>query len=193
MLTTDHAQSGLGNFTTAGDTEEVTCNEEKSESAGAANNPESPDEEGLSSPEDEPCGLIYARVSSGNQLKGDEDDEDTEYDEGSIEGQIEELTELANKEGIHLPYDPITDEAKTGTNFDRGGIQEVFEISKRKDIDYLSVEKVDRIGRSAPEPSFEGSFPDPPEVLAIVPPVLSILMCAISPLLIRYLIQSCGK
>lgn len=49
-------------------------------------------------------------------------------DEGSIDGQIEELETVAKKEGIEVPYDPIVDKAKTGTNFDREGIQQVFEI-----------------------------------------------------------------
>jgi DNA invertase Pin-like site-specific DNA recombinase len=63
----------------------------------------------------------------------------------------EELEKIAERKGIKLPYDPITDEAETGTNFDRDGIQEVFEKTKRKDIDYLLVEKVDRVGRTAAE------------------------------------------
>jgi len=99
--------------------------------------------------EDAPKGLVYARVSSGGQLDGETSD--SGYDEGSISGQIEELEDLAEKEGIELPHDPITDEAQTGTNFNREGIQEVFEIAKREEIDYLLVEKVDRVGRSAPE------------------------------------------
>jgi len=79
------------------------------------------------------------------------DDDDEGLDEGSIEGQVEELEEIAERKGIKLPYDTITDEAETGTDFDRDGIQEVFEKAKRKDIDYLLVEKVDRVGRTAAE------------------------------------------
>jgi DNA invertase Pin-like site-specific DNA recombinase len=94
-------------------------------------------------------GLIYARVSSDGQRDGEAND--NEPDEGSIKGQIEEMEKIAQQEGIDLPYDPITDEAETGTDFDRQGIQQVFETVKRRDIDYLLVEKVDRIGRSAPE------------------------------------------
>jgi len=96
-------------------------------------------------------GIIYARVSSEGQKKGKNSEENEGYDEGSIQGQIDELKELAEKEGIEITYDPIVDEAETGTNFDRDGIQEVFEVAKRKDIDYLLTEKVDRLGRSAPE------------------------------------------
>lgn len=107
--------------------------------------------------DDSPTGLIYARVSSDKQRKGttrddgDVDEDDGVLDEGSIEGQVEELEEIAERRGIQLPYDPIADEAETGTDFDRDGIQEVFEKTKRKDIDYLLVEKVDRVGRTAAE------------------------------------------
>lgn len=152
-LTTSRTQSGLTNFfksedsEPSGDTEpEDHFNEDRGKEDSDSNN----DDE-TSSRSDTVRGLIYARVSSGNQLKSEGDDEEVEYDEGSIEGQIDELTELAKNEGIELPYDPISDEAKTGTDFDRDGIQEVFEVSKRKDINCLLVEKVDRIGRSAPE------------------------------------------
>ncbi len=110
---------------------------------------ENDDDETNSVDEDKPRGLIYARVSSQKQLDSESEDED--YDEGSIAGQVEDLTELAKNEGIHLPLDPITDEAETGTNFDRDGIQKVFNYSKNNDIDYLLVEKIDRIGRNAPE------------------------------------------
>jgi len=92
-------------------------------------------------------GIIYARVSSDKQRKRDSKG----VERGSIQGQIEEMEDIAGREGIELPYDPITDEAKTGTNFDRDGIKTVFEIAKQPDISYLLVEKVDRIGRTAPE------------------------------------------
>jgi len=105
-----------------------------------------------------PIGLIYARVSSDGQLENTSDGSDgtdgqksESPDEGSIQGQISQLEQVAEDNGIALPYDPITDEAETGTNFDRDGIERVFNISKQKNIDYLLVEKIDRIGRSAPE------------------------------------------
>jgi DNA invertase Pin-like site-specific DNA recombinase len=115
---------------------------------------ESDDDEQSSGADDEddrPIGLIYARVSSTGQLSDDEDDNSDGPDEGSIEGQIEELEKLANKEGIALPYEPITDEAETGTDFDRDGIRKVFNICRREAVDYLLTEKIDRIGRNAPE------------------------------------------
>lgn len=99
-------------------------------------------------------GLIYARVSSEKQQKIKNDDgdrNDNVFDEGSIEGQIEELEQIAENKEIDLPYDPIVDGAKSGTNFDRDGIKEVFEKAKHKKFDFLLVEKVDRIGRSAAE------------------------------------------
>ena len=152
-LTTSAEQSELGNFDKSGDHKEIAQN--RTQSAETHNTSGSSSEEPTGS-EENLRGLIYARVSSGGQLKGEEDAENSDggapgYDEGSIEGQIDELTELAKSEDICLPYDPITDEAQTGTDFDRDGIQEVFERSKQDDIDFLLVEKVDRIGRSAPE------------------------------------------
>lgn len=116
-----------------------------------------PDDDGDDNPEqayedNRKVGIIYARVSSDGQTSDDNDNMDDENpDEGSIQGQISELVEIAHDEGIALPYDPFIDEAKTGTNFDREAIQRVFEVCKQKDIDYLLVEKIDRIGRNAPE------------------------------------------
>ena len=150
-LVVDYSQSGLRNFTTGDGSKRTTPEQKNAEDVVGSGDPDRIEDEELPDSSDEPCGLIYARVSSGNQLKSAEDDKNGDFDEGSIRGQIDELTELASKEEIHLPLDPISDEAKTGTNFDRDGIQEVFEVCKRKDIDYLLVEKVDRVGRSAPE------------------------------------------
>lgn len=105
--------------------------------------------------EDDPSkkALIYARVSSHKQMEEEGDDEngDEDIDEGSIDGQIEELKEIARQRDLELAHEPITDEAQTGTDFDRDGIQKVFRLAQRDDIGYLLVEKIDRIGRSAPE------------------------------------------
>ncbi len=102
--------------------------------------------------EDGSVGIIYARVSSHKQVSDtDGDDSEGGHNEGSLAGQIEELREIADRNGIELPYDPIVDKAESGTDFDRDGIQELFERAKRKHIDYVLVEKVDRIGRCAPE------------------------------------------
>ena len=124
-----------------------------------------PDHDGNGNPEsahedDQDVGIIYARVSSDGQTGDDDggenanedgDEANEKPDEGSIQGQISELEDIAEKEDIALPYEHFTDEAETGTDFDRDEIQRVFEISKQKDIDYLLVEKIDRIGRNAPE------------------------------------------
>ncbi len=115
------------------------------------------DDDGDDSPEQthkdqKEVGIIYARVSSDGQTADTDDDaDDEEPDSGSIEGQISELRDIAEEEGIALPYDPFIDEAETGTNFNREAIKRVFEVSTQKDIDYLLVEKIDRIGRNAPE------------------------------------------
>lgn len=123
---------------------------------GGSGDPGAPDSEDY---EDDPVGLIYARVSSDGQVDRDDDDESesneaSETDKGSIEGQISQLEGIAEKKGISLPFDPIVDEAETGTNFDRDGIRRVFKLAKFKDIDYLLVEKIDRIGRNAAETLF---------------------------------------
>jgi len=114
----------------------------------SAQEPKVEDSTSEETPEDEldnlAQGIIYARVSSNKQC-------DKDNDKGSIEGQIEEMKDIAEKENIEIACDPITDKAQTGTNFDRDGIQEVFEKAKQPEISYLLVEKVDRIGRSAPE------------------------------------------
>lgn len=89
--------------------------------------------------------LIYARVSSHEQVDADSDTED----EGSIDDQVSEARSIADKQGLELAHEPIKDKAQTGTNFDRDGIQKVFQLSKQDEIDYLIVQSVDRIGRSA--------------------------------------------
>ena len=156
-LTASKSQSKLDSFT-QGETHATESPQElvqeKSMSGNDSDTPPNPEGGGSDSTPDSsdgPNGIIYARVSSGGQLNGNERADGNGEDDGSISGQISELEDLAEKQGIALPYDPITDEAKTGTNFDRDGIQEVFELSKRDEIDFLLVEKIDRIGRSAPE------------------------------------------
>lgn len=103
--------------------------------------------------DDQPVGIIYARVSSGGQTEDDDEDSNNgdsdEIDSGSIEGQIEQLREVAEKLDIRLPFDPFIDKAQTGQNFDREAIKNVFRTAKKEDIDYVFVEKVDRVGRDA--------------------------------------------
>jgi DNA invertase Pin-like site-specific DNA recombinase len=124
--------------------------------------PPSPDDSGdpgASDPEeqeDKSVAIIYVRVSSNGQVRtpsdsGTVENESGDVDKGSIQGQISQLKKLAETNDMAVPYDPIVDEAQTGTNFDRDGIRRVFEIAKRDEIDYLLVEKIDRIGRNAAE------------------------------------------
>lgn len=154
LLTTGGTQSDLEKFQPE-DGPTITAPDEPDSTGGInkkeTESPSDPEggNSGANDGEDNPPqGVIYARVSSGSQLDGNSEDEG---DEGSIDGQISELEDLAENNGIDLPYDPITDKAETGTNFDRDGIQEVFEVAKQERIKFLLVEKIDRIGRSAPE------------------------------------------
>lgn len=102
--------------------------------------------------EDTKIGLIYARVSSNSQSSNDDDEEEDEGD--SIGDQIETMESIAENHDIKIPYEPIIDDAETGTNFNRDGIQRVFHLCVEQDIDHLLVEKVDRIGRSAAETTY---------------------------------------
>lgn len=86
-------------------------------------------------------GVIYARVSSKKQAEQG----------NSIDRQIENLRAQAADLDIALPFDPIKDEGQTGTNFNRDGIKQVFEMARDEQITHLLVDEVDRIGRAAPE------------------------------------------
>lgn len=98
-------------------------------------------DEDVSDGEDNPeTGVIYARESDLSSVK----------DGRNMEGQIGELQDLAEREGIKLVSDPITDEGQTGTNFDREGIREVF-ARVQKGIDFLLVDDISRLGRSTAE------------------------------------------
>ncbi len=93
-------------------------------------------------------GLIYARVSSSDQVK---DEADGSRNVGSLDTQISEGKEIFKDHGIELSHPPIKDKAQTGTDFDRDGIQKIFRLAQRDDVGYLFVQSVDRIGRSAAE------------------------------------------
>lgn len=129
--------------------DQITGANQPDETDDSDTNDDDEDAQELADEDDKKVGIIYARVSSTSQTK-DSDDEN-KVDSGSIEGQISDLEDIAERKGIELPYDPFVDKAKTGTNFDRDGIKRVFQVSLQNDIDYLLVEKVDRIGRHAPE------------------------------------------
>jgi DNA invertase Pin-like site-specific DNA recombinase len=88
-------------------------------------------------------GVRYIRVSSLGQKEG--------Y---SLETQLDTLKSVANGHDIDLPFSHIRDEGRTGTNFDREGIEEVLTLAKNGEIDTLLVANLSRIGRKAPETIF---------------------------------------
>lgn len=92
-----------------------------------------------SSDDPDDVGAGYARVSKDEQK------------EHSIPTQLNNIEKAANREGILLPFEPIVDEGKTGQNFDRPGILEVFDLAKEGKITHLLVDELSRIGRNAPE------------------------------------------
>lgn len=89
-----------------------------------------------SSPEEE-YAVIYARVSSNEQTDG-----------RSIPAQIDALKSIADDFDVTLCEEPICDEGKSGTDFDREGIMEVFRLAKEGKISYLFVDDIDRLGRT---------------------------------------------
>lgn len=96
-------------------------------------------------------GLIYARVSSSGQVDSSEDSDGNNGHEGSIDDQVDEMKEVAKDLGVPLYSEPIKDKAKTGTDFDREGIEQIFQLSQEEQVGYLFAQEVDRIGRSAAE------------------------------------------
>ncbi|WP_177197645.1 recombinase family protein [Halogranum rubrum] len=86
-------------------------------------------------------GVIYARVSTAEQAK----------DGDSLETQVKKLVVRAREDGVTLIRDPITEDGETGTDFDRSGIKEVFELAQTGKITHLYVNEISRIGRNAAE------------------------------------------
>ena len=86
--------------------------------------------------------LIYGRVSTNDQ-----------YENGkSLDRQVEKGREgIDGDEDAVLIHEPITDDGKTGTNFQRSGIKKVFDLASRGLVDRLYITKLNRIGRCAPE------------------------------------------
>ncbi|WP_175459657.1 recombinase family protein [Natronorubrum sediminis] len=93
--------------------------------------------------EAEKCVLIYVRVSSNEQKE----------DGRSLESQEDELTSIVDANPNMRTYmqEPIRDEGKTGTNFEREGIQRVAELAHNDEVTHLFVDTIDRIGRSVAE------------------------------------------
>ena len=80
-------------------------------------------------------GVIYARYSSYGQT------------EQSIEGQVRECLEYAEKNGIHV-VDTYIDRAMTGTNDNRTDFQRMIKDSAKKAWDVILVYKLDRFSRN---------------------------------------------
>ena len=78
--------------------------------------------------------VIYARYSSHNQT------------EQSIEGQLRECTEFAERKGYTI-IDTYCDQAISGTTDNRPRFQQMIEDSKQKQFDIIIVWKIDRFSR----------------------------------------------
>lgn len=85
-------------------------------------------------------GIIYIRVSCQKQKKQGR----------SLTDQKESLKIEAQEREIKVE-EIIADGAKSGTDFDREGIKKVHRLANEKDISYLLVDEIDRIGRHAIE------------------------------------------
>lgn len=120
-------------------TQDETSSPVVSEGEAASETPD-PSEDTGGSDNDQPLGIIYARVSSENQVKNG----------NGLDDQIERLRGVAEERGIRLVEEPLKDAGKTGRNFDRSGIQRVWELAEKEGVSYLLVDDIDRIGRCAP-------------------------------------------
>lgn len=79
--------------------------------------------------------VIYARYSSEKQ------------NEQSIEGQIDEILQFANREGYNI-IDTYIDRAMTGRSDDRPSFQKMIGDSKNHIFQYVIVYKLDRFSRN---------------------------------------------
>lgn len=86
-------------------------------------------------------GVIYARVSSNEQVESG-------Y---GLETQVSDLREIAEERNVELVREPIKDAGESGTDFERDGIKEVFQLATEGEITHLLVDDADRLGRSAPQ------------------------------------------
>jgi len=92
----------------------------------------------------QPRGVIYARVSSQRQAE----------DGHSLREQEENLRRIAEERDINLVAKPIKDAGETGTNFDRPGIRKVRRLACQDEIEYVLVDAIDRVGRTAAETTY---------------------------------------
>ena len=84
-------------------------------------------------------GFIYARYSPGPQQT-----------EASIEGQVRECKEYAERNGIRI-INIYSDSKQTGRNSDRAGFQQMLRDCKRGGVSVVLVWKIDRFGRNRAE------------------------------------------
>lgn len=90
-------------------------------------------------PEQLITGFIYARYSPGPQQT-----------EASIEGQVRECKEYADRNGIRI-INVYSDSKQTGRNSDRAGFQQMLRDCKRGGVSVVLVWKIDRFGRNRAE------------------------------------------
>lgn len=81
--------------------------------------------------------LAYCRVSTNNQKE----------DGLSIDTQKKMVLEKVQEMGGELVEEVYADEAKTGTNMNRNGLQNLLARCSKKDIDYLIVQDTSRLSR----------------------------------------------
>jgi DNA invertase Pin-like site-specific DNA recombinase/uncharacterized protein YbaR (Trm112 family) len=89
-------------------------------------------------------GIIYARQSKKEQ-------EENSY---SIQGQIDDMTKIAQEHNIELLYEPLTDPATRGYKIHRPGIDKLIREhidDDGKKIDFVLTVDVDRLGRNESE------------------------------------------
>ena len=84
-------------------------------------------------------GYIYARYSPGPQQT-----------EASIEGQVRECKEYADRNGIRI-INVYSDSKQTGRNDKRAGFQQMLRDCKRGGVSVVLVWKLDRFGRNRAE------------------------------------------
>ncbi|WP_179213611.1 recombinase family protein [Halorubrum vacuolatum] len=84
---------------------------------------------------------MYRRVSTDEQKENGR----------SLDSQKEELTAVLNNRADARLIEDITDEGRSGTDFNRDGIQKVGRLAQRDDVTHLLVDTIDRIGRTVPE------------------------------------------
>ncbi|WP_152039934.1 recombinase family protein [Salinigranum salinum] len=85
--------------------------------------------------------LIYARVSDDKQVK----------DGNGLENQVGTCEKLVEERGYNLLHEPILDKGISGTEFDRPGLHKLLQLSEDLPVDCIVVDKVDRLGRRAPQ------------------------------------------